>query len=146
VTLDDTVVDGDGVYVEIDDSSGNWIDYADVDGGGSVTLDEQLDPGKYFVSVQAETDDLVGETYDLSVDANADAIGSLDDVKTNCKNATSAASAAQTALSQAEKRLARARKSGSHRRKAQAHHAVKVARARLSDADAAMKAACAIPA
>ncbi len=146
VTINDPTVGGDGVYAELDDSNGNWVDYVDVGNEDSATLDENLDPGKYYLSVQSETADQTDEAYSFSIAAGSGALGSYADVQSGCKAATAAVSTAQAALNQALKRLRQVHNSPSHHRKAQAHRAVKVARANLKAASAAMKTACSIPA
>lgn len=146
VTVNDTTVGGDGVYFELDDSEGSSIDNADVNGEDSATLQDKLDPGKYYVSVSAELDDETNENYSLSIAAEPGTLGSYTDVQLNCKSAKSAVSTAQAALDQAERRLKRTRKSSSKRRKAQARRAIKAAKDKLNAANAAMKATCSIPA
>ncbi len=146
VTIDDPTVGGDGVYAELDDSNGDSIDYVDVNSEDSATLDENLDPGKYYVSVQSETSDQTDEAYSLSIATTAGALGSYANVQARCKAATAAVSTAQAALNHDLKRLRQAHSSPSHHRKAQARRAVKIARTNLKAANAAMKTACSIPA
>ncbi len=141
LTIADPTVSDNGVYTELDDSSQNYIDSTDVFSEGSETLDEQLGPGKYFVSVQAEFDQQDNEAYDLTIDAPAGALGTTTQVKAQCKSATASVTAAKAALARAQKRLKRAHKGSAHR-KAQARRAVKKARNRLRTATAAMNAAC----
>ena len=58
VNVNDPTAGDNGVYVELDDADGNMIDSIDVFGTYD-QLDDQLGPGKYFVSVGAEFDDQI---------------------------------------------------------------------------------------
>ncbi len=142
VNIDDPTVSDNGVYVELDDSDGNFIDSTDVFGQESDALDDQLDPGKYFVLVTAEFDDQLDEAYSLELSTDpSGALGTAVAVKAQCQTSTTKVTAAKAALKRAQKRLKKAHKGSAHR-KAQARRAVKKARSRLRAATEAMNAAC----
>ncbi len=145
VNVDDPTAGDNGVYVELDDADGNMVDSIDVFSGTSDQLDDQLDPGKYFVSVQAEFDDQVDpEDYSLELSADpAGALGTTAEVKAQCKSATTSVATAKAALARAQKRLKAAHKGSAHR-KAQARRAVKKAKDRLRAATGAMDTACSL--
>jgi hypothetical protein len=144
VNIDDPSAGDNGVYVELDDVDGNPIDSIDIFSGTSDQLDDQLDPGKYFVSIQAEFDDQVDpENYSLELSSDSGALGTTAEVKTQCKADTAEVAAAKAALAHAQKRLKAARRGSAHR-KAQARRAVKKAKDRLRAATEAMDAACSL--
>ena len=144
VNVDDPTVADNGVNVELDDSDGNLIDSTDIFSGDSDLLDDQLDPGKYFILVGSEFDDQLDEAYSLELSADpAGALGTTAEIKAQCKATGDKVTAAKAALARAQKRLKRAHKGSAHR-KAQARRAVKKARDRLRSATEAMNAACSL--
>jgi hypothetical protein len=146
-TIDDPTVDGGGVYVELDDSQGMGIDNVDVFAEDFDTLEETLDPGKYYLSLETEEFDQFDEAYAINISGpGASSLGSYAATQAQCRTATTDTSKAQSALEKAKRRLRRALKNGSSRRKAKARHAVKVARAKLRAASAEQKLVCSIPA
>ncbi len=153
LTISDPTVDGGGLYAELDDSEGTEVDSIDVfpaDGfldDGFDTLDETLDPGVYYLSLETEEFDQFDETYAIRTSGSgAGSFSSPAAIQAQCRTATADTSKAQAALSKAKRQLKRALKSGSHRRKSKARHAVKVAKAKLKAAGAEQKTLCSIAA
>jgi hypothetical protein len=144
ITVTDLMAGGDGgIYAELDDSNGDSVDSVDIDSGDYQTLDDTLDPGKYYLSVEQGYSDQSGEAYTVETGGGGGTFGSKAQVQSRCDAATAAKSAAQVALDRAEKQLKLARE-GSHHRKAKARHAVKVAKANLKAANAEVDSWCAI--
>jgi hypothetical protein len=147
LTINDTTLDGGGIYVELDDSDGAAIDSIDVFAEDFDTLDVILDPGKYYLLVETEEFEQFDETYEIDTfGAGAGSFGSYAETQAQCRAATTDTSKAEAALDKAKRRLKQALKSDSPRRKAKARHAVKLAKAKLKAVSAEKKLLCSIPA
>ncbi len=122
------------------------IDFIEVFSEDFDSFDEELAPGKYYLSVQPAFFELSGETYEIRTGGAADAFGSPTATQARCKTATAAAVKAMAALEKAKRQLKRVRKKPSRPRKAKARHAVKLAKGRLGTALADEQLWCSIPA
>lgn len=141
-TIADPTVEGGGVYTELLDAEGEVIDSIDVFPEDFDTLEAELDPGKYYLSLETEGFEQFDEAYEIVTAASGGGFAPPADFAAVCQSATAGVGAAKAALRRAERRLARARRGHSRARKARALRKVRAAKARLRAARAA-QAVCA---
>lgn len=137
ITIANTTIDGDGLFVELLDSDEGPLDEINVPGQDFDVLEADLEPGLYYLALQTELFEQFDETYEIRAEGGAGAFASQAEVQAQCRRDTAALTKARAALAQARKRLRRVIKNrGSRKAKVAARRQIRTARARLKTANA----------